>query len=126
MVYVHRLSTVRGNSIRTRTIEGIASVELEIMGGRVHIAFLDGIREAAATARREEVSHLMSSTPGRDLERLEAFGPGRASVVPDIDSSLNARSAVSGAEGVDDEGRATGAESGHGCKKGGRGKLHFV
>jgi len=125
-MYVPNLATVRCNGICTRTIERVASIQLEVVGRRVDVAFLDIIREATATAWREEVRHLVWSTPSRDLEGLEAFRPGRAGIVPDIDSSLNTRSAVSGAEGVDDEGRAAGAKSGRGCEKGSDGEFHFV
>ena len=126
MVHLHSLATVRGNRICTRAIEGVAISHLEVIGRGVDVAFPEIVREATATARREEIRHLVWSTPSRDFEGLEAFRPGRAGVVPDVDSSLDARSTASVAEGIDDEGRAACAEGGHGCERRGDGELHFV
>jgi hypothetical protein len=57
------------------------------------------------------------SSPGRDLEGLEAVGPGRAGAVPSVDAVLDALTAVGVSEGVDDESGGVSTDSGHSCNR---------
>lgn len=62
------LIRIGSNRIRNRSTERIASVQLEVIRSRVHIALVNSTRKAAAVVGREEVRVLVVAAPDGDLE----------------------------------------------------------
>ena len=91
----------------------------------VHVTLPNSRSKVTTAVRREEIRFLATTSPGRDLEGLETFGPGRTGVVPDIDVFLDGIVAVGAGKGINDEGGSTGCEAGHDGDGGGNREMHI-
>lgn len=122
--FLYVSTRIRSNRIGRCSVKIIASSKREVVRCGIYISFANSPRKAPAATFREEVSLLMRTAPGLDLERLETFRPSCTGVIPDINTGLDDTTAVVITVGVNDKGGSAGSETSH-DGDGGDGETHL-